>query len=51
MVLITQSWKELKDIMSSYVGIVRVSDVRLKRALNRYGFCTKKQKPSTIPPP
>ena len=34
MVLITQSWKELKDIMSSYVGIVR-SDVRLKRALNR----------------
>lgn len=34
MVLITQSWKELKDVMSSYVGIVR-SDVRLKRALNR----------------
>lgn len=34
MVLITQSWKELKDIMSSYVGIVR-SDVRLKRALDR----------------
>lgn len=34
MVLITQSWKELKDIMSSYVGIVR-SDVRLQRALNR----------------
>jgi L-aspartate oxidase len=34
MVLITQSWKELKDIMGSYVGIVR-SDVRLKRALDR----------------
>jgi L-aspartate oxidase len=34
MVLITQSIKELKDIMSSYVGIVR-SDVRLKRALDR----------------
>jgi L-aspartate oxidase len=34
MVLITQSWKELKDIMSSYVGIVR-SNVRLRRALDR----------------
>lgn len=34
MVLITQSLKELKEIMSSYVGIVR-SDVRLKRALER----------------
>jgi len=34
MVLITQSIKELKEIMSSYVGIVR-SNVRLKRALNR----------------
>lgn len=34
MVLITQSWKELKDIMSSYVGIVR-SNVRLQRALAR----------------
>ncbi len=34
MVLITQSWKELKEIMSSYVGIVR-SNVRLKRALDR----------------
>ncbi|PSR11625.1 MAG: L-aspartate oxidase [Bacteroidetes bacterium] len=34
MVLITQSAKELKDLMSSYVGIVR-SDVRLHRALNR----------------
>ena len=34
MVLITQSWKELKEIMSSYVGIVR-SDVRLKRAMDR----------------
>ncbi|MFK7982022.1 MAG: L-aspartate oxidase [Saprospiraceae bacterium] len=34
LVLITQSHKELKEIMSSYVGIVR-SDVRLKRSLNR----------------
>ncbi|MFK8104478.1 MAG: L-aspartate oxidase [Saprospiraceae bacterium] len=33
-VLITQSWKELKEIMSSYVGIVR-SNVRLKRAIDR----------------
>lgn len=37
MVLITQSWKELKEIMSSYVGIVR-SNVRLKRALDRMGL-------------
>ncbi len=34
MVLITQSIKELKEIMSSYVGIVR-SNVRLKRARKR----------------
>lgn len=34
MVLITQSTKELKEIMSSYVGIVR-SEVRLKRAFDR----------------
>lgn len=34
MVLITQSLKELKEIMSSYVGIVR-SNVRLKRAFDR----------------
>ena len=34
MVLITQSTKELKDLMSYYVGIVR-SNVRLKRALDR----------------
>ena len=34
MVLLTQSSKELNEIMSSYVGIVR-SDVRLKRAMNR----------------
>lgn len=33
-VLITQSIKELKEIMSSYVGIVR-SNKRLKRALDR----------------
>lgn len=34
MVLITQSLKEMKEVMSSYVGIVR-SNVRLKRALDR----------------
>lgn len=34
MVLITQSMKELKEVMSSYVGIVR-SNVRLKRAFDR----------------
>lgn len=34
LVLITQSWKELKEIMSNYVGIVR-TDVRLKRAADR----------------
>lgn len=34
LVLITQSIKELKEIMSSYVGIVR-SSIRLKRAFNR----------------
>jgi len=34
MVLITQSIKELKDLMSYYVGIVR-SNVRLKRSLDR----------------
>ena len=34
MVLITQSWKELKELMSYYVGIVR-TDTRIKRALDR----------------
>ncbi|MFA8450860.1 MAG: L-aspartate oxidase [Bacteroidales bacterium] len=34
MILITQTKKELQQIMSSYVGIVR-SDLRLKRALDR----------------
>jgi L-aspartate oxidase len=34
MVLITQSLKELKEVMGSYVGIVR-SNERLKRALDR----------------
>ncbi len=40
MVLITQSWKELKDIMSYYVGIVR-TDVRLKRAIDRIQILIK----------
>lgn len=34
MILITQSLKDLQEIMSSYVGIVR-SNLRLKRALDR----------------
>ncbi len=34
MVLITQEYKELQQIMSYYVGIVR-SNLRLKRALDR----------------
>ncbi|MBP7821469.1 MAG: L-aspartate oxidase [Saprospiraceae bacterium] len=34
MVLITQSWREVKEIMSSYVGIVR-SNIRIKRAEDR----------------
>ena len=34
MVLITQSEKEVNNIMAYYVGIVR-SDLRLKRAWNR----------------
>ena len=34
MILITQSLKELQQIMSDYVGIVR-NDIRLQRAMNR----------------
>ena len=34
LVLITQSRKELQEVMSSYVGIFR-SDMRLKRAMDR----------------
>ena len=34
MVLITQSYKEMQQIMTNYVGIVR-SDLRLKRAVDR----------------
>ncbi|NDP20833.1 MAG: L-aspartate oxidase [Paludibacter sp.] len=34
MVLITQSFREVEQIMSTYVGIVR-SNLRLKRAINR----------------
>jgi L-aspartate oxidase len=34
MILITQSLKELQQVMSDYVGIVR-NDIRLQRALKR----------------
>ena len=34
MILITQSLKEIRDVMGSYVGIVR-NNIRLKRAMNR----------------
>jgi L-aspartate oxidase len=37
MVLITQSYKEVQQIFSVYVGIVR-SNVRLKRSLDRLGI-------------
>jgi L-aspartate oxidase len=40
LVLITQSLKELKEIMSNYVGIVR-TDVRLKRAMDRLDLLHK----------
>ena len=40
MVLLTQSLKELKEIMSSYVGIVR-TNVRLERALDRLDLLYK----------
>lgn len=40
MVLISQSVKELQQIMSNYVGIVR-SDLRLKRAFDRIGLIFK----------
>ena len=37
MVLITQSFREVEQIMSSYVGIVR-SNLRLQRAMTRLGL-------------
>ncbi len=40
MILITQSYKELQQIMSNYVGIVR-SDLRLQRALVRLDIIYK----------
>ncbi len=53
MVLITQGLKELREIMSYYVGIVR-SNVRLKRALDRlfllYQETEELYKTSTISP-
>lgn len=46
MVLITQSIKELKEIMSYYVGIVR-SNVRLKGPWIAFNYCTWKPKNCT----
>jgi L-aspartate oxidase len=40
MILITQSLKELQQVMSDYVGIVR-NDVRLQRAMNRIDLLHK----------
>ena len=40
MILITQEFKELQQIMSNYVGIVR-SNLRLKRALDRLDIIYK----------
>ncbi|MFA6701569.1 MAG: L-aspartate oxidase [Dysgonamonadaceae bacterium] len=40
MVLITQSYKEVNQIMSAYVGIVR-SDLRLNRAMDRLNILYK----------
>lgn len=40
MILITQSTKEVEQIMSAYVGIVR-SNLRIKRALERLGLLYK----------
>lgn len=40
MILITQSLKELQQVMSDYVGIVR-NDIRLQRAMNRIDLIHK----------
>jgi len=53
MILITQSLKEMQQIMSDYVGIVR-NDVRLQRAMNRIDLLHKETeelyKTSTLSP-
>ncbi len=53
MILITQSVKELKQVMSDYVGIVR-TDVRLQRAMHRhdllYAETEELYKASTVSP-
>ncbi|MEZ4909214.1 MAG: L-aspartate oxidase, partial [Saprospiraceae bacterium] len=40
LILITQSLKEIKEVMGSYVGIVR-NNVRLHRAMNRINLLYK----------
>lgn len=40
MILITQSLKEVKEVMASYVGIVR-NNIRLQRAMNRINLIYK----------
>ncbi len=40
MILITQSLKELQQVMSDYIGIVR-NDIRLQRAMNRIDLLHK----------
>ena len=53
MILITQSLKELQQVMSDYVGIVR-NDIRLERAMHRidllHGETEELYKSSTLSP-
>jgi L-aspartate oxidase len=53
MILITQSLKELQQVMSDYVGIVR-NDVRLHRAMHRLDLLhaeTEELYKATVPSP
>ncbi len=49
MVLITQSYKEVGQLMSAYVGIVR-SDLRLQRAMDRLNILFGRPKISSTGP-